>query len=130
MNLSEYFATYTGIGVLSTSDASGKVDAALYAHPHFIDDTTIAFIMADKLSHANLQSNPSAVYLFIENDSYEGKRLYLTKISEEKDSPQILELRRSKHGVQSDKNTSVSKYLVCFKIDKVRTLVGDDTLHM
>jgi len=62
MNLSEYFEKTKGTGVLATADTTGEVDAAIYARPHFVDEQTIAFIMADRLSHRNLQSNPHATY--------------------------------------------------------------------
>jgi Pyridoxamine 5'-phosphate oxidase len=68
MKLSEYFEKREGVGVLATAGAHGNVDAALYGRPHFFDDETIAFIAAEKLTHANLQSNPHAVYLFKEMD--------------------------------------------------------------
>ncbi len=78
MNLSEYFAKAKGCGVLATADAEGKVGIAVYARPHFIEEETVAFIMADRLTHKNLESNPHAAYLFIESgEKYAGKRLYL-----------------------------------------------------
>jgi len=126
MKLSEYFTQTRGTGVLATADGAGKVDAAIYARPHFISEDSIAFIMADKLSHANLQVNPSAVYLFKENDTYEGKRLYLTRIREEINSPLIDELRRCSHSPAKSGSDEESKFLVYFKIDKIRNLVGDD----
>jgi hypothetical protein len=120
MKLSEYFEQTTGRGILSTADSDGKVDAAVYARPHFINDETIAFIMADRLTHKNLQSNPYAVYLFMESgEKYVGKRLYLTKIKEEQDSELIYTLLRKKEYKDS------SKYLVYFRIDKVLPLIGD-----
>jgi hypothetical protein len=60
MSLKEYFETTNGVGVLSTADSDGKVDAAIYARPHFVDDGTMAFIMRDRLTHHNLQSNSHA----------------------------------------------------------------------
>ena len=60
MNLKQYFENTKGLGILSTADSSGKVDAAVYARPHFMDDGTLALIMRDRLSHYNLQSNPHA----------------------------------------------------------------------
>ena len=123
MKLSEYFDKAKGVGVLSTADAKGKVDAAIYGRPHFIDEETVAFIAADKLTHANLQTNSSAVYLFKEQNSYEGKRLYMTKTREEKDSLLIEELRRRKYNDAEEK--AESKYLIYFKIDKVLPLIGD-----
>jgi hypothetical protein len=97
MKLSEYFEKEEGVGVLATADGHGMVDAALYGRPHFFDEETVAFIAAEKLTQANLQSNPHAVYLFKVVGRYEGRRLYLTKIREEKDSPLIEEIRRKKY---------------------------------
>lgn len=62
MKLREYFEEAKGVGVLATADAAGKVNAAIYARPQFLDpddDQTLVFIMADRLSHANVQANPS-----------------------------------------------------------------------
>jgi hypothetical protein len=42
MNLKEYFENTKGVGVLSTADSSGKVNAAIYGRPHFVDDATVA----------------------------------------------------------------------------------------
>jgi len=120
MKIGDYFGTAKGTGVLATADSKGVVDIAIYAAPHVIDDKTVAFIMADKLTHHNLQSNPHAAYLFIEGDGkYKGKRLFLTKIKEEKDSPALESMRRKDYPDLKGK-----EYLVYFKIDKVLPLVG------
>jgi len=120
MKMGDYFGTAKGTGVLATADSKGVVDVAIYAAPHVIDDETVAFIMADKLTHHNLQSNPHAAYLFIEAEGkYKGKRLFLTKMKEEKDSPLIDSLRRKNYPDLKGK-----EYLVYFKIDKVLPLVG------
>lgn len=121
MNLKEYFQSVKGRGVLATADGDGKVDAAIYATPHFIDNNNIAFIMRDRLTHHNLQSNPHAAYLFMEaGDKFLGKRLFLTKTREEEDSELLHSLRRKKYpGDESE-----SKFLVFFQIDKVLPLIG------
>jgi hypothetical protein len=124
MKLSEYFEKKEGVGVLATADANGKVDAALYGRPHFFDDETLAFIAAEKLTHANLQANPHAVYLFKEMDRYEGRRLYLTKLREEKDSPLIEEIRRKRYPEVEGKYKTGPKYLIYFHLDKVLPLIG------
>ncbi len=126
MSLSSYFENVKGVGVLSTADASGRVNAAIYGRPHFMDEQTLAFIMSDRLTHANLEVNPSAVYLFKEDGAYEGKRLYLTKTGEEKDSPRIDEIRRRHSRQREGKPQSESKYLVYFKIDLALPLIGDN----
>ncbi|MBP7017682.1 MAG: pyridoxamine 5'-phosphate oxidase family protein, partial [Smithella sp.] len=124
MTLSEYFEKAKGVGVLSTADKNGKVNAAIYGRPHFMDEKTLAFIAADRLTHANLKANPSAVYLFKENGSYEGKRLYLAMTHEEKDSPLIENLRRKKRKEYDSTDKKESKFLVYFKVKKVLPLIG------
>jgi len=44
----------------------GNVDSAIYAIAHAGDDATLVFVMAEKLSHANLQTNPKAADMFVE----------------------------------------------------------------
>jgi hypothetical protein len=122
MNLSEYFEKSEGLGVLSTADASGHVDTAIYARPHVMDERTVAFIMADRKSHHNLQSNPHAAYLFKEEgNGYSGLRLYLTKTDEEKNSDRMRSLIRRK-GYAEDEGSDL--YLVSFRIDKLLGLTG------
>ena len=125
MELSEYFNKRKGTGVLSTANTDGRVDAAIYARPHFFDEETVAFIAGDRLTHENLGTNPSAVYLFKEMDSYQGKRLYLTKIKEEKDSPLIDEIRRKRDNEHDKKHKTESAFLIYFHIDEIRPLIGD-----
>jgi len=125
MQLAEYFEKAKGIGILSTADSSGKVNTAVYGRPHVIDEKTIAFIAADRLTHANLQSNPSAAYLFKEDGSFAGKRLYLTKSREEQDSPLIDEIRRRKSSHSEEKVKTESKYLIYFTVNHILPLIGD-----
>jgi hypothetical protein len=121
MNLKEYFESVKGRGVLATADKDGKVDAAIYASPHFIDEETVAFIMRDRLTHHNLQSNPHAAYLFMESgEKFAGKRLFLTKTGEEQDSELLYSLRRKKYS--DDENEA--KFLVFFHVDKILPLIG------
>ncbi len=123
MKLSEYFENAKGVGVISTSDKDGKVNAAIFSRPHFIEENTVAFIAADRLTHANLQTNTHAVYLFKEDGRYEGKRLYMTKIREEKDSQLIDEIRRKKK--LGDEYKTESRFLIYFKVDEILPLIGD-----
>jgi hypothetical protein len=82
--------------------------------------------MADRLMHKNLQANPYAAYLFMEaKDWYVGKRLYLTKIKEEKDKSLIDKIRRRDSCPAYTVYKDTIKYLVYFRIDKVLPLIGD-----
>lgn len=121
MSLSDYFENTEGFGVLATADGDGKVDAAVYARPHILEDGTIAMIMRDRLTHHNLQSNPHATYLFRENKpGYKGKRLFLTKIREEGEGELLQSLRRRQYIDEKDE----AKFVVFFSLDKELPLIG------
>lgn len=123
MDLSEYFEKAQGHGILATSDASGKVDAAMYARPHFTDEETLTFIMAERLTHQNLQSNPYAAYLFIEaRQGYSGKRLYLKKTREETNEDLVKQICRKCDYSMYGKN--LTQHVVFFSVEKVLPLVG------
>jgi hypothetical protein len=125
MKISEYFEKKKGRGVIATADSEGRVGVAIYARPHFINEKTVAFIMADRLMHKNVQSNPRAAYLFLESgDRYVGKRLYLTKVREGKNSALIDKIRRKESCPVYDKYRDKIKYLVYFHVDKVLPLIG------
>ena len=122
MDLKDYFANTKGVGILATADGGGKVDAAVYARPHLMDDGTIAMIMRDRLTHHNLQTNSHAAYLYHEDGpGYKGKRLFLTKIREEQDTELLKSLRRKQY---PDKKKEV-KFLVFFRIDQELPLIGN-----
>ncbi len=119
--LQEYFENIKGIGVLATADSGGKVDAAIYSRPHFLEEKTLAFIMRDRLTHHNLQSNPSATFLFIEEGAgYQGKRLFLKKTREESNPDLVNQIKRRKYTDDNEEPT----FLVYFTVEKELPLVG------
>ena len=123
MDLKAYFEEKSGRGILATADSEGKVDLAVYGKPHFMEDGTIALIMADRLTHHNLQSNDHAAYMFMEDGAgYKGVRLFLTKISEEQDSDRLYAMRSKKY--PSKKEEGKTRFLVFFTIDKQLPLIG------
>lgn len=123
MNLNEYFDNTDGLGILSTADAKGNVDSAIYATPHVISEDSIAFIMRPRQSFSNLLENPKAAYLFIEKGpGYQGRRLYLEKTGQEENPEQIKQFRRSSHGDAGDEEQA---RLVYFRVTRVRPLVAD-----
>ena len=126
MDWAKYFEGTKGLGVLATVDKTGVPNMAVYARPHVVDQETIAFIMRMKNSYANVKVNPKAAYLFREEgDGYRGWRLYLTKLREETDRAQVDAWRRkSKNICPAEDDTG--EYLVFFRIDRVRPLIGDE----
>ncbi len=117
-----YFENAKGTGVLATADSDGKVDAAIYSRPHFLEEDKLAFIMRDRLTHHNLTSNPHASFLFIENGpGYKGKRLFLKKVREEENPELVGKIKRRRY---TDENLE-PKFLVYFTLEKELPLIGD-----
>ena len=122
MNMKTYFEETKGMGVLSTADDAGRVNAAVYARPHVMEDGSLALIMRDRLSHSNLQSNPHAAFLFREaGPGYKGLRLHLTKTHEESGTPLVKDLCRR---CRIDDKPDAVRHLVVFKTDKELPLIG------
>jgi hypothetical protein len=124
MDLQKYFKEVKGRGVLATADGEGRVDVAVYAKPHFMEDGSVAFIMAERLSHHNLQSNDKAAYLFMEEGPrYKGVRLFLAKIREERDTELLHAIRRRKYAAERGAEEG-SRFLVFFRVEKILPLIG------
>ena len=123
MNLYDYFAGTKGTGILSTADSDGNVDSAIYARPHIMDDGKFVLLMRDRLSYHNLQSNPKAAYLFIEDGhGYRGRRFFLKKVKEENDPGLIKSLRRRVY--HEDDPEKEPTYAVFFEITRELPLLG------
>jgi hypothetical protein len=124
MTLQEYFEQVHGTGVLATSDAEGNVDTAIYSAPHVFEDGTIAFVMRERLTHRNLQSNPNASFLFMEHSGgYRGVRLFLRKSKEETNAELIAKMTRRGLTPEEDRQKG-PKFLVHFTVQKILPLIG------
>ena len=125
--LKEYFDKAKGYGVLATADAAGKVNMAVYARPHVMDEKTVAFIMAERLTHENLKSNPWAAYLFMEaGGGWSGKRVYLKKLKEEKNEALIQEIcRKCDYSQYEVKN----RFIVYFSVENILPLIGSQEVR-
>ena len=122
MTLKEYFHNTEGLCVLATADSGGVVDQAVYSTPYVVDEATVAFIMLDRLSHANLGSNPHAAVLFIERGAdSRGTRLFLTRIREE-DDQDVVERFRAETDYYLPKGDDRKRFLVYFHVDKALPL--------
>lgn len=130
MKMQDYFESTAGRGVLATAGNDGRVDAAIYSTPHVLEDNTVAFIMRERLSHQNVQENPHATFLFVEEGAgSRGVRLFLKKIKEETDTEKIKSMMRRHLSPAEDKAHGPS-YLVTFTIEKILPLLGDDPANI
>ncbi len=130
MTLKDYFATTRGMGVLSTADAEGRVDAAIYSAPHFFDDGTLAFIMRERLTYRNTKANPYAAYMFIETGgSYNGLRLFLKKVRED-DDPEIVSFMSTRHLTPEEDVSRGPKHIVYYSVLRILPLIGSGDVEI
>jgi hypothetical protein len=123
MDLRSYFQNNPGRGILATANANGEVDQAVYSGPYFLEDGSLAFIMAEHLTYENLKQNPHACFMFIEAGGwFSGRRLYLTMTGEKKGKAIVDKIcARCAYWFHGD----ISKaHVGVFRIDKVLPLVG------
>ena len=124
MKLKDYFAKTKGISILSTADRDGKVTTAVYSVPRVMEDNNIAFIMRERLTYHNLQNNPHAAFMFIEESAgYQGIRLFLKKIREENNPEVIAKMTRREMTPEEDKQKG-PKHLVIFRTEMILPLIG------
>ena len=123
MNWKEYFESTQGTGYLSTANAEGEVNIAVYSRPHVLEDGTFLFGMADRLTHANLQENPNAVYAFSEK-GYAGHRIYLKKVREEESGPMLEAIRERTKIVSVEGAADKVRFAVYFQVVRSSPLVG------
>ena len=129
MNIQEYFKTKQGKGFLATASQDGKVDIAVYSRPHVMDDGSIAFIMRERLTYANMLENDFATFAFMDDGGgYNGIRLFLKKIGEDANEELIAGMTRRHLSAEEDEAKG-PKHIVYFKVDKILTLVGGNELN-
>jgi len=124
MILNKYFSEHTGTGVIATADKKGNVNTAIYAKPHIFDDSTVGFIMRDRLTRQNLLENGHASYLFYQHGtSYKGLRLKVKLLSESTDQELITRLSRRSNG-PGDATATEPRFLLKFSVEKCLSLIG------
>jgi hypothetical protein len=91
-----------------------------------IDDKNVAFIMADRLTHANTNKNPYATFLFKEDgNGYNGQRLYLRKKKETEDQELIAATCKIEYAGSICEPRYLKKtFLVTYKVESVLPLLG------
>ena len=82
--LMEYFNKQPRLGTLSTADKDGKVNVAYFGSPRMVDEKTVFMGLGNNRTFANLQENPSAVFMVMEPAEsimdWKGVRLYVKMV--------------------------------------------------
>lgn len=141
VNLMEYFNKNPRLGVLGTSSKNGKVDSAVFGSPHMIDEKTVLIATAQNRTFTNLQENPYAVYIIIEECmdgskdqinnmepgssilDWKGIRVYM-KMKECHTSGELLEMLLSQiASIVGEEAAKMIHAAVTFEICEIRPLV-------
>jgi hypothetical protein len=123
MNLDELF-TQPGLGVMSTSSSEGKVNNAVYARPHIINETTLVWGMTDKRTYQNLTRNRHAAFLFKTNGpGFNGVRLALELIKTEEAGDLLETIKKNIDEIVGPGAGAAVSHAVWFRVTEIRPLI-------
>ncbi len=125
--LMDYFNKQPRLGVLSTANREGKVDAAVFGSPMMVDEKTVVMGLGNNRTFAYLQENPNAVFTIMEQGAtlmdWKGLRVYL-KMKEFATSGAALEDYRKKIAMAAGKDAAAMIHAsVTFEVGEVRPLI-------
>ncbi|PLX82971.1 MAG: pyridoxamine 5-phosphate oxidase [Desulfuromonas sp.] len=115
------------IATLSTIDAEGQPNAAVFDSLRMLDDQTVIMASGANRTLANLRSNPQAVCLFtIPGDTpllYQGGRLYLTVESIQEEGDQLEQLKEGVRQAAGEMAANSIRAAVTFRVTGYRPLI-------
>lgn len=123
MNMADRFQP-GGKGVIATASRDGIPNTAIYAAPHVIDESTVAWGMTSGRTHANLVENPNAAYLYMApGDANRGLRMTLSLKEILENDPMLHAIReRTRDAVSHEAGDSI-RYVAYFHVVEIRPLV-------
>lgn len=125
--LMDYFNKQPRIGLLSSANKEGKVDAAIFGSPMMLDEKTVVMGLGENRTFEYLQENPNAVYTIVEQGEafmdWKGLRVYL-KMKEYATSGETLETYKKQVAkVAGEDAAAMIHATVTFEVTEVRPLV-------
>jgi Pyridoxamine 5'-phosphate oxidase len=125
--LMEYFNKQPRIGTLSTAGKDGKVDVAYFGSPRMTDEKTVIMAVRKNQTFVNLQENPNAVFMILEQASappgWKGVRVYL-KMTGSQTSGEKLETMKKAIAQKAGEEMAKSMHAaLTFEVQDVRPLM-------
>ena len=125
--LMEYFNKQPRLGTLSTSDKNGKVNSAYFGSPRMVDEKSIFMGLGNNRTFANLQDNPSAVFMVMEPGEtimdWKGVRIYVKMIECQTAGEKLDELKaRNRQKAAGEGAAKMMHAAVTFGIQEIRPL--------
>lgn len=125
--LVDYFNKQPRIGLLSSANKEGKVDAAIFGSPMMLDEKTVVMGLGENRTFEYLQENPNAVYTIVEQGEtimdWKGLRVYL-KMKEYATSGETLETYKKQVAkVAGEDAAAMIHATVTFEVAEIRPLI-------
>ena len=124
--LMEYFNKQPRLGTLSTSDKTGKVNSAYFGSPRMVDDKTIFMGLGNNRTFANLQDNPSAMFMVMEPGKaimdWKGVRIYVTMTECQTAGEKLDDMRANIAKTAGESASKMIHAAVTFEIQEIRPL--------
>jgi hypothetical protein len=128
MEVMNFFNKTARIGVLATSDADGKVNAAVFGSPRMIDENTVVMGISENRSYRNLLDNPKAVFLVLEPGAsvmdWKGLRVYLKVDAIDTDGKFYEDIKESIAAAVGKDAARMIRAAVRFRVTEVRNLIA------
>ena len=125
--LLEIFNKRPRIGTLSTANAQGDVNVAVFGSPQMIDENTVVMGMGENRSFRNLRENPKAVFIVLEPGEtvmdWKGARVYLEALAIETGGGFYDMIRDNIAKAAGEQAAKMIHAAIRFKITEVRPIV-------
>jgi len=121
------FNKYPRIGTLSTANTEGEVNVAVFGSPRMIDENTVIMGIGQNRSFRNLERNPKAVFIVMEQGEtvmdWKGSRVYLEATDMETEGNFYNEIKHSITKAAGKQAADMIHAAIRFKITEVRPIV-------
>ncbi|MBW2095269.1 MAG: pyridoxamine 5'-phosphate oxidase family protein [Deltaproteobacteria bacterium] len=125
--LLEIFNKRPRIGTLSTANAQGEVNVAVFGSPQMIDENTVVMGIGENRSFRNLRENPKAVFIVMEPGDtlmdWKGARVYLEALAIETGGGFFDQIRDNIAKAAGEQAARMIHAAIRFKITDVRPIV-------
>ena len=123
MKLADLFQQQ-GLGVMATAAGDGRVNTAVYARPHVIDETTLVWGMTDGRTYRNLVENHRAAFLFkTAGPGFSGVRLELELLRTEESGDMLAQIKQNTAAVVGAGAGLAVTHAAWFKVVETRALI-------
>jgi hypothetical protein len=115
------------IGTLSTVNANGEPNVAVFGSPQMIDENTVIMGIGENRSFRNLKENPRAVFIVMEPGDtvfdWKGARVYLEAIDIETGGGFYTQVKENIAKAVGEQAAKMIHAAVRFRITEVRGIV-------